>query len=518
MSARRAPKRSLRAAAPAEAPPARALHVPLLWSAAVGLAALALYLWLAPPASGDQDSSELTLALALGGVPHPTGYPLYAIFGHLFALGLHWLGTTWPYAANAWSAMGGALAVASLHAAAARLVPREARLSRLARFAWALLPAGLFALDPVWTMSAALAEIHSWHLAWVGGAVLTFERLSSAPRERGGASAVVWGIVVGLGLAHHVTAVLVALPLTVALALAWRRAGAHMVQRLGIAGLAALLPLTSYGFVAFRAFHPARWQWPLLEPSWSGVLRHVMGGGYGHFLGRFAPSDLQRTFLASYVYPLLVPALVAAVLFALAASRPADRLARWGWLAAALVPLVYVFQYGVPDPAAYFLPPLFLAMATLPAALAPIRGPWRLGVAVALTAALLLLSPPWLRVAWERRQGFVEVDQYLHGMWRGLAFDRGFVLWPSDMHTRFREYQLFAGEKPEVFSTSPNLLTFDRPREEFRRRFGFDPLAGIVIRGDEDVLEIPANINRQTPLPVAELDALGLTIRVLPKP
>jgi transmembrane protein TMEM260 (protein O-mannosyltransferase) len=497
----------------------RVAHVPALWSVAVGAAALALYLTLAPPVSGDQDASELTLALAFGGVPHPTGYPLYAMTGHLFCLALHRLGATWSYGANAWSAVGGGVAIAFLHAAAARLVPREARLGRVGRFAWALLPAALFALDPVWTMSAALAEIHSWHVAWVGGVTLLFLSLASrAPL--GGRAAAAWGFAVGLGLAHHATALLVAAPLTVALWVAWRRARRPRLRDLLVMALAAAVPLLSYGFVAWRAFHPAVYQWPLLPPSWQGVARHALAGGYGHFLGRFAPSDLQRGFLAAYVYPLLWPALIALIVAAARARRPAERLAAWGIVAAAILPLVYVYQYGVPDPAAYFLPPLFLALLGVPAllALAPAGGaarPWL--VALAALGALLL-AVPWLRVAEDRRAGFLEVDEHLRKLWGSLPFERGIVLWPSDMHTRFREYQLFERQKPEVFVSSPNLLTFDRPRAEFERRFGVDPLAGITIRSDGDVLQIPANVNRQTTLPVAQVDALGITLQVLPKP
>ena len=487
----------------------------------MGVSALCLYLWLAPPVSGDQDASELTLALALQGVPHPTGYPLYAMLGHGFCVLLHALGATWSYAANAWSAVGGGVAIAFLHAVAARLLPRAIGRSRAASFGWALLPAGLFALDPVWTMSAALAEIHSWHLAWAGGICLLYVRLASAAPSPHHAArdAAAWGFVVGLGLAHHVTAALMAAPLTVALGLLWARSGG-LGRRAAIALAAFVVPLLSYAFVAFRAFHPAPYQWPLLAPSWRGVIGHVLGGGYGHFLGRFEPSDLQRGFLAAYVYPLLIPGLLALALVALRAKRRPERFVGWGFLAAALVQLAYVFQYGVPDPAAYFLPPLFLGLLAIPAALAlaPLRGAGRVALAAGAALVVLLLTVPWLRVATERREGFVAVDRHLRALWRALPFDRGIVLWPSDMHTRFREYQLFDHEKPRVFVSSPNLLTFERPRADFERRFGFDPLAGIAIASEADVARIAANVNRRTRLPVVEVDAMGITDRLLPKP
>ncbi|MBI3538741.1 MAG: hypothetical protein HY076_00505, partial [Candidatus Eisenbacteria bacterium] len=139
---------------------------------------------------------------------------------------------------------------------------------------------------------------------------------------------------------------------------------------------------------------------------------------------------------------------------------------------------------------------------------------------LAVTAAAIAALPalvPWWAQAVDRREGFVVVDAHLRGVWRGLPFDRGFVLWPRDMYCRFREYQMFDGEKPQIFVTSPNLLTFDPPRREFIRRFGFDPLDGLHMRSSGDLGEVAENINRRTALPVAVVDRFGFAATVLPK-
>ena len=74
-----APPLAARADAPPMPPrPARAAP-PWLASAVVGVVAFAAYLWLAPAVSGDRDSSEFTLVLALDGIAHPTGYPVYLL-------------------------------------------------------------------------------------------------------------------------------------------------------------------------------------------------------------------------------------------------------------------------------------------------------------------------------------------------------------------------------------------------------------------------------------------------------
>jgi hypothetical protein len=131
--------------------------VPIADSIAVGALLGILYLAMAPPVYGYKDSSEFTLALATGGVPHPTGYAIYAMLGHAFMLVAHRLGARWPYAANAWSAAGGAVAAGFLHALAARLIPATAPIGRFARSLIALIPASLFGLSPIWVVECILA-------------------------------------------------------------------------------------------------------------------------------------------------------------------------------------------------------------------------------------------------------------------------------------------------------------------------------------------------------------------------
>jgi hypothetical protein len=107
-------------------------------SALVALAALALYLTYLPPVSGEGDSSEFTLVLALDGVAHPTGYPLYTLLGHGFVQILHALGVGWAPAAGAWSAacskiLGDSLASARWMAEARRRPVVSDRLRAKAR-------------------------------------------------------------------------------------------------------------------------------------------------------------------------------------------------------------------------------------------------------------------------------------------------------------------------------------------------------------------------------------------------
>jgi hypothetical protein len=510
-----------RAPAAAATPPAPA---PPWESALVGAVALALYLALAPPVSGDQDASELTLALAMGGVPHPTGYPLYSIAGHLFCQLLHALGTTWAFAANAWSAVGGGVAIGLFHALAVRLTPEAPGFGPRARSLAALVPAAIAGLNPVWTMSAALVEVYSWHLAWIAGMLLLFVSLVQAaarrdPRAGGTRGAAAWGLACGLGLAHHVSGVLFSVPLTLVLLRGLTRARLFRPRWIVAAVAAGLLPLAAYAFVAWRAFHPARFQWPMLEPSMASVIRHVTGAAYGIYLGKFAPADLQQGFLASYVYPFLFPGLALLLVMALRFPRGPSRTIWWGLLAAAVAQTLYTFQYGIPDPAVYFLPSLWAGLLALPALIGSLpAGLGRRAGAVIAVAGVLVLAVPWVRVAAERREGFIKVDEHLRRLWRGLPFENGIVLWTSDMAFRLTEYQLFDGEGTGRYVVNPIQLTFPTHSAAFARRFGFDPTAGLRLYGPADISQVVANINAKTPLPVAEFDAIGLTVTVLPKP
>jgi len=522
-------------------------HATCRWlpSVLTGVAALAAYLAIMPDAAGDKDAAEFMLVLATGGVAHPTGYPLYTLFGHPFVLLLHALGAGWAWAANAWSALGGAVAVMLLHRLACRLAAGAGAAPRAATWlAW--VPAVLFGLDPVWTYETTLAETGSWHVAWAAGAVLLCLRLrermatvaepSGADWRRG---ALAWGAVCGAGLAHHLTALLLIAPLTAALlwTLGGRRPRPHVLAW-GAVGL--LPPLLSYAFIAWRAFHPGEVQWSVLAPSWRSVLDHLTAAQYGDHAGRFAPSGGQARNLARYVYPLVAVAALALTLAIRAAGRGPRRDVLLAVAAGCLLQLAVIFGYGVPDPSSYFLPVLALGLAAVAPAVAGLGGvniggatlggggrggtrhhvTARPGPAVLLTAAIAaavlgLLAVSWLRVGVERRDLYVRHERMLRQMWESVTIDQAFVLWNDDMVHRLRAWQVLDGQKPGLVVINPAMLTHAWPREQFRRAHGFDPVAGPTAGGSDS--ERAARINEQSPLPVIEFEMKGPSVRMLRK-
>ena len=478
-------------------------------SALVALVGLTVYAVLCPPASGMGDSSEFALVLATNGVAHPTGYPLYTLLGHGFGVLLHALGVPWSFAAGLWSAVGGALALYFLHALGMELIEEAEGVGTTTRFLAALVPVSLFAFQPVVLGEATRAEVNVWSLAWVCGAAFAFVRLVAAIRAGRAASpsrarrgAALWGLLIGGGLAHHLTSVLISVPLTAALIAILARRRQFSPRLLPVATAAGLLPIASYGIIAWRAWHPARVQWEWLEPSLAGVIAHVTGEQYRQFIGSFAPSPFQEELLAVVVYPFLFPGLVLLLLGALRARDPARRIEWSALLAAAALVTIFTFRYGVPDPAPYFLPALALGVAAAAPAIAAIPRVGSRPGTVALGAigmAGLFLIVPWLEDGRQERVATMEFEKTIRSMWSAVPADTAIVSWTDDRFMRLVEYQVLRGEKPALVVFTPDMLYATAMRRRIRARFGVDPLEGFV-----ESPQLPARAPAQEKAIIAE--------------
>jgi len=512
-----------------------------LESMAVALAALALYLLFAPPVSGLGDSSEIALVLATNGVAHPTGYPLYTLLGHCFVALLHMLGISWAFAANAWSAVGGAVAVGFLHALGMDLVGATSGTRGAARFVLALLAVVPFALQPVMMDAATTAEINVWSVAWASCAAFVFVRLvgtiSTAGRDRSSSltrATALWGAVCGAGVAHHLTSVLMAGPLSLGLLVALRQQRRLSLRLLLVAGGAALVPLSSYGIIAWRAWHPAVVQWGTLGPGLDKILSHITGSQYRVLLGSFAPAP--GNLLGRAIYPLLVPGLALLLWGALRSKGREERIVGWSLFSAAILVAGFTFRYGVPDPEPYFLPPIALGAAAAAPALAALAGARFMnralraaGLVVAL-AATVAIAIPWCREAAGVKREVVDYETLVRSMWATIPSDSAIVFWRDDRAVRLRGYQLLDGEKPALYVVSPDALFADEGRRRFEARFGVDPLRGIEVPrlkpNDPGAEEIGArivgrlieNVNAGTRLPVIVFDPEVPIVRRLYKP
>ncbi|MBP7865630.1 MAG: DUF2723 domain-containing protein [Acidobacteria bacterium] len=512
---------------------------PWWWPLLPAAAAFLLYLAQIPAASGDKDGSEFTLVLAFAGAAHPTGYPIYTLVGHVFCSALHGLGASWPWAANTWSALGAAVAVFFLNALSLRLLPASAPMRKTSRFLAGLAPTLFFALNPIWTYEATLAEVYSWHVAWALLTAFVFSGMSRAlaspsaqwAERQSRRVALVLGLLVGFGAAHHATSLFVSIPLALSLWMASRPLRRLGLRHAGLFAAAAAVPLCSYLFIAWRAFHPAAWNWPTLGASWGSIVDHIRGAAYGHFLGGFNPSPEQLSFLSAYVYPVLFPSMALLLAGTLRLTPgPAAWTAR-GLSLAAVLSLTYAFNYSVPDPSSYFLAPMAIAVAaSVPGAAWLFRRPdiarrGRVAVAALLAAATLLVAPGWIRTGEERRQVMTHFDEQIHGMWDAVPFERAIILFPNDLNTRLREYQLLRGEKPGLEVCNPLQIIDPVVRTAFRRRHGFDPAAGVPAvepSGEEGTRlrteAVARTVNENSPLPVVVFDPANGSVRLMKKP
>lgn len=476
------------------------------WTPVIALIVFATYLALAPRTTGDGDAGEFTLVLAVAGVAHPPGYALHTLLGHAWVTALHTFGVSWARAASSFSALGGAVAIAAMHALATRLVPRSDALGRRGAALVALAPCACFGFHPAWLRETTVAEVNSWHVALVAVLALQTHRLVRAGRMTPRA-VLGWGVLCGVALGHHPTALFAVLPFGVVLALASRRASVPSATASLAAGAGMMLGLTPALWIAWRAAHPASYQWPLLEPTLGAVIGHLRGGIYTTYLGGFAPSETQRRLLFDTVLPPLLAGLGALAIAAWRVPEPGDRATMRAALVACALGIAFTFTYGVMDPVTYFLAPLLLALLGL-----AVAGGWlaaRLRQPVAAVPVVIVLAAlAWMGCAdaTARARRLEASDAALHARWRALPIERGIVLLSTDYHVRLRAWQLLGHEHPDVYVGDPAMLTWGPPRREFLARFGFDPLAGLDLRDDSQLPLIAPNIARQTSLPVIDFE------------
>jgi Protein of unknown function (DUF2723) len=262
------PRNAERTASDATLGPQAVLFGPRAWVAPVIAFAclLALYIATLAPSVMGGDSGELTAAALTGGVPHPPGYPLFAMLARLFAALP--LGHSPAWRVNLFSATATAAAAALLCATVA-LWTRET--------AAGLVAAALFGTNSVVWLHATSAEVFGLNAMFVALACLLWLCV-----ERTAARRFVFALCFASGLAmcNHHTFVFVGAPLVLrSFWVARRGLGARGIA-LGCAiGLLGLLP---YAYLALASSSPAAISWGD-ETSLDGFLTHVLRRNYGTF-------------------------------------------------------------------------------------------------------------------------------------------------------------------------------------------------------------------------------------------
>lgn len=317
------------------------------------------------------DGGELAAAAATLGIAHPPGYPLFTLLGHLFA----------QLPAGAVYSRIALLSAAAT--AGASLV--------LFRLLWSLVrPSGgsgwehglslaaslggalLFSIaDSPWSQ-AVVVEVYALHALLVALLLAACVRLVTPGMRAPLYTAGFW---FGVGLAHHLTMVLLAPTLLAALVFAWRdrsRGTPLTARSIAIALGVTISPLALYLYLPIRSrLGPAvNWDYP---ESWFRFVSHATAAQYRPMLSAHGVQvdELQVFFTqqlpreATFVFPLL--ALGGAIL--LGRARP--RLL-WLSLPPVVACVIYNALYMIPDISVYYLPVLLIGALWAGVALAAI--------------------------------------------------------------------------------------------------------------------------------------------------
>ena len=291
------------------------------------------------------DSGDLVTAAINLGVPHPTGYPLYVMLGRLFTM---WPGGEPAREVTFLSAASAALAVGVFFwIALRRLVDLEgAEIGPAVAAAWA--GVGLAAFGELLWSQATIAEVYGLHALlvalWV--AVALYAPTSRRPY--------LLAAVLGLGLAHHVTIVLLLAGLWPFLRSIRRWATPRRLLALGLCLLPGML---AYAYIPLRAAAEPVPNWGRVVDL-SGFLWEVTGEVYRGYLRSPSPSFLLprlRTVAAIWVRE-LGPWGLALALLGLWRSLEIDRRPSLAGLTYVLLLSGYVALYPTVDSQLYLIP------------------------------------------------------------------------------------------------------------------------------------------------------------------
>ena len=224
---------------------------------------------LAPSVMGG-DSGELTAAALTDGVPHPPGYPLFALLARLFALLPFGHSPAWRV--SLLSAVSTAAATGLL-CAVVQLWTRN--------LAAGVLAAALFGTDSVVWLNALAAEVFGLNAMFVALAFLLWLLVETS---RNGRYALALAFCCGLAMCNHHTFAFVGAPLLGRSIWLTRRelSATGILAAVGF-GILGLLP---YAYLVHASGSSAAVSWGD-QTSFDGLLAHVMRRSYGTLsLGR----------------------------------------------------------------------------------------------------------------------------------------------------------------------------------------------------------------------------------------
>jgi hypothetical protein len=274
-------------------------------------ALLVLYIATLAPSVVGGDSGGLTAAAITGGVPHPPGYPLFAMLARIFAAVP--IGDSPAWRVNLLTAVSTA-AAASILCAVVQLWTKNALAAAAS--------AAMFGTNRVVWLHALSAEVFGLNAVFVGSAFFLWLKA-----ERTSSSRFVFALafVSGLAMCNHHTFAFVGLPLLLrSIWVARQRLG---MLGFGIVSALGLLGLLPYLYLVFASSSSAAVSWGD-ETTCLGLITHILRLDFGTFsmgqvtsdsafsdTGTFTPALWTLSGKSVSRFTILGPALAAAGLF-----------------------------------------------------------------------------------------------------------------------------------------------------------------------------------------------------------
>jgi hypothetical protein len=310
------------------------------------------------------DSGEICTAIATGGVIHPPGYPLLGLLGRAAVALLPWGEPA--YRIGVVVALAAAFAVAMLY-----LVTREIGAARWA----AVAAASAFGLSRTFWSQSVRVEVYSLHVLLIGVALLAALRYHRTGRPRWLLGA---ALAVSLGVAHHLTIILLAPALLVLCADRLTTSPRRGRETALMTGLLLTGPALYLLLVFWARAEPLQaWGRPVSLPL---LWNHASGRFYGNLLQLPDAGFVAKRYPESWrFFAETFPALTGLLaLMGLVPLLRGDRRVGMALLSVIAVVLLYNLCYRIDDIAPYYLP-AWIAVAGL--------------LSVALTSAQEMLRP-----------------------------------------------------------------------------------------------------------------------------
>lgn len=422
----------------------------LPWAVLFG--GLALYGLGASPGLAILDSGEFLGAAATLGISHPSGYPLYALWAHLFTL-LPWgdlaRNMNWASAfAGAWGAFFFARAAGEFGRLADWGEGRRAVVTAIC---------GLTVLvgRTLWTVST-LAEVYALNACLLGALLWMALRIRRTGARR---ELYVFALVAGLALANHMT---IGLFIAASVAVAWpgKERARLLLPALPFAFALALVGASLNLYMPIRAARVSLFNWnvPSTLPS---LYAHLSGYQYR---GNLLSTGLAgvKTAAWEYVQALWYNAFPAGI-WALAGIglffRRGFRSAGIGLVLYLAAYFTYCIVYDIPDINFYFIPlhvvVAFLTAAGAGAILAAaakrrevVRRVIAAAVAITIVGAAVWTAARNAPVGW--RRGYIFSEYYGDRLLEALPY-RALFLPGGDTNTFLTWYNCYVRwKRPDI--------------------------------------------------------------------